>query len=169
MPIDIINFVPFQSLCQITKRLVLLSSLLQLTLPSPRTSRPDPLIQTNSHGIHGTNLAIKCGLEVAMRTETLLDETASSALGPQRQALEPLDVCVVEEHVTHSDDTLVNLVGVASQDDTLGYDTVGGWRKRCSCCNQAERRGVLRCRRCASEVEKRDIAPGERTNERRDC
>ena len=103
--------------------------LLELTLPNPRAPGPDSLVQTDSHRIHRTDLAIKRSLEVSMRTQAFLDETASSALGPERQALEPLDVRIVEEHVAHSDDTLVDLVRVASQDDTLGYNAVCGRRK----------------------------------------
>ena len=144
---------------------VLFFSLLQLTLPSPCTPGPNPLVQTNSHSIHGADLAIKGSLEVTMCTQALLDETASSALGPERQALEPLDICIVEEHVAHSDDALVDLVGVTGQDDTLSHDTVCGWRKRCSGCDQAERRGVFWCGCCACKVEKWNIAPCQRANE----
>lgn len=143
--------------------------LLQLTLPNPRAPRPDPLVQTNSHSVHGADLTIKRSLEVSMRTQTLLDETASSALGPEWQALEPLDVCIVEEHVAYSDDALVDLVRVASQDDTLGDNAVCGWGKRGSGRYQSEGRGVFWCGCCAGEIEKWDIAPGQRTNEGCDC
>lgn len=134
MPIDIINLMlPSAHLQQESGSYI--SLLLHLTPPSPRASRPNPLVQTDSHGIHWTDLAVKCGLEVTMRTQALFDETTSSALSPQRQALEPFDICVVEEHVAYGDDTLVDLVGVTSQDDALGYDAVCRGRKRCSCCD----------------------------------
>lgn len=59
-----------------------------------------------------------------MRTQTLLDEPAPPPPRPQRQTLEPLDVLVVEEHVPHRDDALVDLERVAGQDDALGDDAV---------------------------------------------
>lgn len=43
--------------------------------PRPRRPRPNPLIQTNRHSIHGVDLAIKCRLKVPVRTQTLLNET----------------------------------------------------------------------------------------------
>ena len=103
----------------------LLLRLLQLTLPDPGAPGPNPLVQTDGHRVHRANLSIKRSLEVSMRTQTLLDETASSALGPERQALEPLDVCIVEEHVAHSSGLTMDLEGMSAQDNPLGNDTSG--------------------------------------------
>ena len=65
-----------------------------------------------------------------MRTKTLLDETTPAALGPERQALEPPHIVVIEEHVAHSDDTLVDLVRMTGEDDTFRDDAVGARGQR---------------------------------------
>lgn len=65
-----------------------------------------------------------------MRTQALLDEPTTAPARPQRQALEPLDVSVIEEHVAYGDDALVDLIGVAGEDDALGDDAVEGGRQR---------------------------------------
>jgi len=64
-----------------------------------------------------------------VRTQTLLDKSATTPPCPQWQALEPSDVVIIEEHVAHSDDALVDLVGVAGEDDALGDDAVERWRE----------------------------------------
>lgn len=82
-------------------------------LPHLGRPRPHALVQTDGHGVHGVDLAVERGLEVTVGTQTLLDESAPAAPGPEGQTLEPLDVPVVEEHVAHRDDALVDLVRVA--------------------------------------------------------
>jgi len=62
-----------------------------------------------------------------MRTQAFLDKSTPSTLRPQWQTLEPFDVAVIEEHVAHRDDTLVDFVGVTGEDDALGYNAVCGW------------------------------------------
>lgn len=59
-----------------------------------------------------------------MGTQALLDITCSSSLGKELESLEPVDVFLVEEHVSDGDDLLVDLVRVASEDDALGGDSV---------------------------------------------
>jgi hypothetical protein len=41
-----------------------------------------PLVQTDSHRIHGVDLAIKRSLEVSMCAQTLLDEALPASFGP---------------------------------------------------------------------------------------
>lgn len=76
-----------------------------------------------------------------MRTQTLFDESTASPARPQRQALEPLDISVVEEHVAHGNDALIDLVGVAGEDDALGDDAVEGGRERGAGSDEFEGRG----------------------------
>lgn len=59
-----------------------------------------------------------------MRAQTLLDEATSPASRPKRKTLEPLDVIVIEEHVTHGDHTLVDLVRMPSEYDALSHNAV---------------------------------------------
>ena len=96
--------------------------------PRPRLSRPYPLVKTHPNGILRVDLCIKSSLEVPMGTQTLLDEPTPSSLRPQLQRFEPNHIVFVEEHIPHSDELLVDLVRMASQYDTLGYDTRCGWR-----------------------------------------
>ena len=108
-----------------------------------------------------------------MRAQTLLDKPTPTPLRPQWQALEPLDVLVVEKHVAHGDNALVDLVGVAGEDDAFGDDAVEGRRERGARCDEAEGGGgrgggwldvgvgVGGWRgSCALEVEERNVAPG---------
>lgn len=117
-----------------------------------------------------------------MRTQTLLDEATAAPPRPQRQALEPFDVFVVEEHVAHGDDALIDLVGVACQDDALSDDAVKGWREGGSSGDEFEG-GYRRVgwsgldvrvdcgveRRGALEVQDRNVAPGDGSDEGCDC
>ena len=138
-----------------------------LRVPRPRRAGPHPLVQANRHRIHGVNLAIERRLEVTMGTQALLDETAPPTARPQRQALEPPDVAVVEEHVAHGDDALVDLVRVAGEDDALGDDAVHAWGQRGSRADQLEAGGGGEVRGCAGalEVQQRHVAPGQRADE----
>lgn len=65
-----------------------------------------------------------------MRTQTFLDEPASPSSRPQRKALEPLDVIVVEEHIANCNDALVDFVRMTGKNDALGDDTVERWWER---------------------------------------
>lgn len=104
-----------------------------------------------------------------MRTQTLLDEPTPSTLRPQRQALEPPDIFVVEEHVAHGDDALVDLVWVACEDDAFGNDAVGAGGKGGACCDEAEGVGCgLRCvggEDGALKVEEGDVSPCQGADE----
>lgn len=93
-------------------------------LPHFSSPRPHSLIEADSDRIHGVNLAIESRLKVPMRAQTLLNEATSAPSRPQWKTLEPLDVTVVEEHVAHGDDALVDLVRMPSKDDALGDNTV---------------------------------------------
>ncbi len=62
-----------------------------------------------------------------MRTQTLLDKSTSTSLGPELECLEPLHVFAVEEHVPDCDELLVDLVWMAGENDSLGDDAGGGW------------------------------------------
>jgi len=98
-------------------------------MPHRRRPRPNSLVEANSHSVHRVDFAVKRSLEVTVRTKTFLDKPTPTSLRPQRKALEPLDVLVIEEHVAHSDDPFVDLIWVASKDYTLRNDTVQRWRK----------------------------------------
>jgi hypothetical protein len=82
-----------------------------LRLPHLRRPGPHPLIQTDCHRIHRIDLPIKCSLEVPVRTQAFFDEPTAAPARPQRQALEPPDISVVEEHVAYGDDDLVWVAG----------------------------------------------------------
>ena len=133
-------------------------------IPRARRSGPNPLIQTNRHSIHRINLAIKGRLKVSMRTQTLLDESAPTPARPKRQTLKPPYISVVEEHVPHRHNALVDLVRVAGENDALGDDAIHAGRKRGACADELEvgRRWRVGRGRLggALEVEERDVAPG---------
>ena len=76
-----------------------------------------------------------------MRSQALFDEPTAAPAGPQRQALEPPDVLIIEEHVADCDDALIDLVRVAGEDDTLGNDTVEGRGEGGVSGDEFERRG----------------------------
>jgi hypothetical protein len=100
-----------------------------------------------------------------MRTQTLLDESAPTPSCPQRQALEPSHIVVVEEHVTHGYHALVDLVRVTGQDDTFGDNAVhGGWEGG-ACTDEAKRGFCVIRGSSALEVEERHVAPGQWANE----
>ena len=48
-----------------------------------------------------------------MRPQTLLDEATPPPPRPKRKALEPPDIVVVEKHVAHGNDLLINLERMA--------------------------------------------------------
>lgn len=106
--------------------------------PYPRWSGPNPLVQTNSDSIHWVDLSIERCLEVAVRTQALLDEAAPASPCPERQTLEPPNIAVVEEHVSYCNDPLVDLVRVTSQDDAFRDDAVHRRWKRGTRTDKAE-------------------------------
>lgn len=86
-------------------------------------SGPHSLVETDTDRVLGVDSSIKRSLKVTMCTKCLLDITTSSTLGPQRQGLEPFHVLAVEEHVSDGDELLVDMEGMASENDSLGDDS----------------------------------------------
>ncbi len=76
------------------------------------------------------DLPVKGSLEIAMRTQALLDETTSSSLRPELKSFEPLNILPVKEHVSDGDKLFVDLVWMSSEDNTLGDDAGRRWGKR---------------------------------------
>ena len=85
-------------------------------------SRPYPLVKAHTDRIHWIDLTVKRGLEVAMSTQALFDETLASTRSPQRQSTEPSHIFFVEEHVADSNEFLMDLVWMSRENDSLGDD-----------------------------------------------
>src|SRR5690349_16016528 len=87
----------------------------ELTAELCRWSGPDTLVRTDTNRVLRVDAPVKRGLEVAVRTQRLLDVPSASPLGPQRQGLEPLNILPVEEHAPNGSDLLVNVVRVTRE------------------------------------------------------
>lgn len=73
-----------------------------------------------------------------MGTQALLNKSTSPPPGPKRQTLEPLDIAITKEHVSHRNDFLVDLHRVAREDDAFGDYAVAGGREGCACCDEGQ-------------------------------
>ncbi|KAH3678041.1 hypothetical protein OGATHE_000696 [Ogataea polymorpha] len=92
-----------------------------------------------SHGNHvlGVQLAVECGLKVAMCTKRLFDQARTSHFREQRNMLVVLNILRVEEHVPDGDDRLVDFEDFSSKNNSLGKDTGVVCVEECSLCNES--------------------------------
>lgn len=114
-------------------RNLVFTSFVNDSVPSSCIPRPHSLIKTNTHRILRINFPIKCGFEVTMSSQTLLDETASPPLSPELQSLEPFHVLAVKEHISNCNKPPVNLIWMTSENDTLRNNAIWGGRERGAC------------------------------------
>lgn len=90
--------------------------------PCVRTSWPHSLVKAHGHRVQWIDTSIKCCLEISMCSQALLDETAAAALGPKSKRAKPLHISRTEKHVSNGNDSLVYLVRMTCQNDSLHYN-----------------------------------------------
>lgn len=84
-----------------------------------------PLVQAHTNRVHLLHRPVEVRLEVPMSSQGLGDMTGTPKLGVQLDRLEIVDVVPVKEHVSERGRLLVDLDGVAGEDDALGDDPGG--------------------------------------------